>query len=153
MIYIAIAIVLAAAIIASVQQRDRAKPVSSKSAEKVNIVDLMQKVKKFYGASNVAFMVETQQGHEYRFAFYTQPDVNGTWFLKTGFFNICADYFTLENELRLIDDMGIEKASTAYDKGTVEQLLDETGKAVLDTTEKEYYTNMLLELRSMCKAN
>jgi len=152
MLYLSIAIVLAALIISlaplwfSLPGKQKAKDPKGDT----NINEIIARLKKHYGAENVGILTEVKTGNDYTFAFYTEASVNGNWFLKTGFFNVCPDYFTLENELHLIDDMKPEKASIAYSLEAVDNLLNELSETAMEETNKNYYTDLLLEVRGLC---
>lgn len=150
MLYLAIAIIIAAAIISSAPKWVKLPEKPKAKRADISMYEIMQLIKKHYGATNVGILTEVKTGNDYNFSFYTEPDVNGIWFIKTGFFNICTDYFTLDNELRLIDDMQPQKASIAYSKDAVEGLIDELSAATMQDVDKEYYTDLLLEVRGLC---
>jgi hypothetical protein len=152
MLYLSIAIVLAALIIsiAPIWLHLPGKQKAKAPKDNTNVNEIIERLKKHYGAESVGILTEVKTGNDYTFAFYTEASVNGNWFLKTGFFNVCPDYFTLENELRLIDDMKPEKASIAYSREAVDNLLNELSETAMEETNKNYYTDLLLEVRGLC---
>lgn len=155
MLYLSIAIVLSALIITCAPMwlhLPSAKNGTKGTKQKeISINEIIARLKSHYGATNVGILTEVKTGNDYNFAFYTEADVNGLWFLKTGFFNVCTEYFTLDNELRLIDDMQPEKASAAYSRTAVEALLSELSNAAMAEEDKEYYTDLLLEVHGKCQ--
>lgn len=152
MLCLSITIVLSALIIslAPLWLNFPGKEKAKAPKDDTNINEIIYRLKKHYGAESVGILTEIKTGNDYNFAFFTEASVNGNWFLKTGFFNICPEYFTLENELHLIDDMKPEKASIAYCREAVDNLLNKLSETAMEETNKNYYTDLLLEVRGLC---
>lgn len=155
MLYLAIALVISAAIISGApywaKLPQNRKPKNAAKHTDISMREIMDILKRHYGANTVGILTEVKTGQDYSFSFYTEPDVNGAWLMKIGFFNICPDYFTLDNELRLIDDMQPEKASASYSRAAVEDLLNELSNTAMAEADKQYYTDLLLEVRGKCQ--
>lgn len=92
--------------------------------------------------------IKPQQDETFERNIFVQKPVNPKMFLTTMFFNLLPDYFTLENELKFIEDMGKNATATAYDTETINTLINEIQQSSLPDSEKEFYTNFLLDVKS-----
>lgn len=122
------------------------------------VIDLIEKNCKY--PTTVGIITETIQPkkpvqdperQEVERNIYVRKKIDPTFFLLTTFFNLLPEYFTLQAELMLIEDMGIEATAQAYDRSSIDTLIKELleSKSVED---KEYYTNLLLDIKAKQKA-
>lgn len=121
------------------------------------VIDLIEK--EFNGTTTVGIITETVQPKkpitdpeklEIERNIYVRKSIDPTFFLCTTFFNLLPEYFTLQNELMFIEDMGIEATSKAYDKKSINTLLNEINESKT-VEDKEFYTNLLLDIKARQK--
>lgn len=81
---------------------------------------------------------------------FVKKPTDAEFFLCTTFFNLLPEYFTLQNELMFIESMGIKTTAQAYDKKSIDTLLNELNESKT-VEDKDFYTNMLLDIKALQK--
>lgn len=138
------------------------KPISSLyrhgSLDIEKVIRLLER--EFPGETKIAILAETilqkegsknPENKEIDRQIYVCKPTDARFFLCTMFFNLLPEYFTLQNELMLIEDMGVEITAKAYDSATVDTLISELNKNAY-IEDHDHYVNLLLDVKAAQKA-